>query len=146
MKAVKGYQSRTVIVTGGEPTLHNLTELVESLHSNGYRVHLETNGTNNPDSHFDWITCSPKLSPLVKTNEDCQFDVHLSLLELADEVKIVNYSGIIDKLDWIECNFRTRNLFLQPCSCENINETLEWVLMNPEWRLSLQTHKLIDIP
>lgn len=132
-------EAKVVVITGGEPTLHNLSPLVESLHSVGLRAHLETNGTRLIDSQFDWITCSPK-----KQGDRKLYYVDNSLYKKADEVKIV-FRDDDEQLEEFVADFETRNLFLQPCSGRNIQETVDYILNHPWWRLSLQTHKLINI-
>lgn len=128
--AVCAYPACCVIVTGGEPALQLTDSLVEKLHSAGRRVHVETNGTLPLPEAVDWVTCSPKGGPYG--------------IRRIDELKIVyqgqNVEAIAAELPpaSVEC--------LQPLSGGNVAETVEYVKSNPRWRLSLQTHKLIDIP
>lgn len=137
LEKVKEYPAKTVLLTGGEPTIHNLQPLTMLLQKMGYRVHIETNGTNPVDYNYvNWVTCSPKFI-------DGKMHLHHTMFMRAEEVKVV-YTGQQD-LDQIREQFETNIFYLQPCSCNNIPETLEFVLKHPEWRLSLQTHKLINI-
>lgn len=128
-----------VVITGGEPSLHDLEPLVEALHRVGKRIHIETNGTNRLPQGLDWITCSPKIHP------DGNYHFHESMADRAHELKVV-FTGDPEKIEALADIFTTENLFLQPCSGENIPQTIEYILSHPRWRLSLQTHKLLSIP
>lgn len=134
-----GGGSRIVIVTGGEPSLYDLTELTEALHRSGRRVHVETNGTREIKGDVDWITCSPKKDALPP------YSVDASIAERASELKVVYTGQDAAELEAIAGRFATKNRFLQPCSGENVKETVEMILGLPEWRLSLQTHRMIEI-
>ena len=122
------YPARMVILTGGEPSLWIDEGLVRLLHGAGKYICIETNGTRPLPPGIDWVTCSPKAGGAV-------------CLERMDEVKVV-YQG--QSLLPYE-SLSARHFFLQPCSGGNIAETVACVLRHPHWRLSLQTHKLIDI-
>lgn len=128
IEAVSSFPANTVILTGGEPSLQIDDALIELLHKAGKYICIETNGTHPLPSGIDWITCSPKDRAPVR-------------LQHIDEVKVV-YTGqdlsayAALKADWH---------FLQPCSCSNTEEVVDYILCHPEWCLSLQTHKLIDI-
>lgn len=132
------YAAATVVLTGGEPTLHNLGPLVEALHGDRRRVHIETNGTRPVHPDIDWVTCSPKT-----LSSGPEAALHPSMASRADELKIVfqDTRGIEE----LARRFDTKNLFLQPCSCSNTAAVVEYIKAHPHWRLSLQTHKLIDI-
>ncbi len=129
-----------VCLTGGEPLLQVDGRLTGLLHEAGYSLHLETNGTREVPSGIDWVTCSPKE------------DVHgLSgngtvVLEKADELKLVLAPGV-DPERWAA--FPATWHFLQPCAgadgSSNVPEVVSYVLAHPLWRLSLQTHKLLNI-
>ena len=122
------YPARMVILTGGEPSLWIDEGLVRLLHGAGKYICIETNGTRPLPPGIDWVTCSPKAGGAV-------------CLERMDEVKVV-YQG--QSLLPYE-SLPAWHFFLQPCSGGNIAETVACVLRHPHWRLSLQTHKLIDI-
>lgn len=126
--AVRRYPARMVILTGGEPSLWIDRKLTDLLHEAGYYICIETNGTRPLPEGIDWVTCSPKQGAPV-------------CLTQMDEVKVV-YEG--QPLEPYE-SLPARHFFLQPCSCQNTRETIACVLSHPRWRLSLQTHKLIDI-
>ncbi len=123
---------RYVILTGGEPSLQVDDELIQALHDAGYLVAIETNGTRPLPSSLDWITCSPKEGSRL-------------LLKYADEVKVV-YTGINPE-HWKK-DIQTPNWLLQPLEKEHITNTqevLKYILAHPNWRLSLQTHKLLGL-
>lgn len=125
---VNKYPTRFVILTGGEPSLWIDETFINRLHDSGKYICIETNGTHPLPLGIDWVTCSPKEGGQV-------------VLDKIDEIKVV-YEG--QDLTPYE-SFPATHFFLQPCSGQNITETVECVLRNPHWRLSLQTHKLISI-
>lgn len=125
---VEKYPARMVILTGGEPSLWIDSSFIAMLHGAGKYVCIETNGTRPLPEGIDWVTCSPKQGGELK-------------LQHIDEVKVV-YEG--QDLAQYE-SLPAAHFFLQPCSCSNIAQTVACVMRHPRWRLSLQTHKLIDI-
>lgn len=128
VEEVKRYKGRVVILTGGEPSLQPIAPLVDALHRHGYLIHIETNGTHELPEGIDWVTCSPKAGGKV-------------VLKRCDELKIV-YQG--QDVESIAAAVESRWLFLQPCSCQNNMEVIEYILDHPWWRLSVQTHKLLN--
>jgi len=126
--------SGIVIITGGEPTLQRLQPLVDALHSMYRRqyVCIETNGTrlNSIPLDTDWITFSPK------------HGVEYPSGIRANEIKIV-YDEKIDPNKWYNVNLFQHH-FIQPCS-QNFNNAIKFVMENPQWRLSVQLQKLINI-
>ena len=100
----------------------------EGVHQAGKYVCIETNGTNPLPPNIDWVTCSPKQG------------VKLGITRM-DEVKVVYEGQDIGVYELLPAEY----FFLQPCSCSNTAETVACVMQHPKWRLSLQTHKLIDI-
>ena len=125
---VCSYKADLVILTGGEPSLSIDAESITKLHKSGKKVAIETNGTNPLPENIDWVSCSPKEGAKL-------------YLSRADELKIVYTGQDLSLYD----DFQAANRYLQPCSCSNTAEVIDYILNNPEWRLSLQTHKLIDI-
>ncbi len=125
---VRKYPACMVILTGGEPSLWIDGALVDLLHRAGKYVCIETNGTRPLPEGIDWVTCSPKRGGALQ-------------LARMDEVKVV-YEGQ-DLVPYEQ--LPAAHFFLQPCSCLNTAETVACVLAHPRWRLSLQTHKLINI-
>ena len=132
-----------VVLTGGEPTIHNLQPLCAQLKKRIPFVYLaiETNGTNPHKLPIllDWITVSPK------HQTSYNFKYKQGLVE-ADEVKIV-FDKKIDPLRFeslLTSKFENGKCFIQPCSGK-LREAINFVLNHPDWRLSLQTQKIIRI-
>ena len=124
-----------LVCTGGEPLLQLDEPLVEALHAAGFRVAIETNGTQRAPEGIDWICVSPKAgAPLV--------------LERGDEIKLVYPQQGAEPPKFEALPFR--HFFLQPMDgperARNTQLAVEYCLAHPRWRLSLQTHKLIGIP
>ena len=122
------YPAPMVILTGGEPALSVDGSLITLLHKAGKYICIETNGTYPLPEGIDWVTCSPKEGTALR-------------LSHMDEVKVVYTGQDITRYE----SLPARHFFLQPCSCQNTQETVRCVMQHPRWRLSLQTHKLIDI-
>lgn len=125
---VNKYPATTVILTGGEPSLWIDELFIDCLHRAGKYVCIETNGTHALPENIDWVTCSPKQGAKVEITR-------------MDEVKVVYEGQDITAYEQLPAT----HYFLQPCSCNNVPETVNEVMQHPQWRLSLQTHKLIDI-
>ena len=136
VSAVCRYPARWVVVTGGEPSLQLDASLVDALHRRERLVAVETNGTRPLPAGVDWVTLSPKAAPVV--------------LDAADELKVVyDGTGEPDRFDAIEVR---RARLVQPCDVGDpvrnaaiVAAAVDFVKRHPEWRLSLQTHKLIGI-
>jgi 7-carboxy-7-deazaguanine synthase (Cx14CxxC type) len=123
-----------VVCTGGEPLLQLDENLVDAFHAAGFEVAVETNGTQRPPAGIDWICVSPKAhAPLVLTSGQ-----ELKLVFPQVDAPPDNFEG----LDF-------REFFLQPMDgpqrAENTRLALEYCLAHPQWRLSIQTHKLLGI-
>lgn len=118
-----------IILTGGEPSLQADELLLSTLHSTGKRICMETNGTRPLPAGIDWITCSPKEGSRV-------------VIPFANELKIVYQHQDVEQ--WAE-HIPSTHLYLQPCSCQNTADVIDYILRHPHWHLSLQTHKYIDI-
>jgi len=130
MKQIKKYKCKNVVITGGEPFYQDIYSLLAKLYLDKFYVCVETNGTyeinDNYSRYIDWLTISPKTNWVQK---------------IGNELKVV-YQG--QDLKQYENNF-FRYHYLQPCSMQNINETVEAVKKNKIWRLSLQTQKMIGV-
>ena len=134
------YPTDLIILTGGEPTLFADAALIEKLHEAGFKIAMETNGTRRIPNGIDFVTISPKF-------EFCQ---HAELaVKKCDELKVV-YNGKNDMTLYenIEAHYK----YIQPCDTgdEVVNKeirqsSLEFVLRNSSWRLSIQTQKILDI-
>lgn len=135
--------ARMVVVTGGEPTLQWDEEVERAIHTAGFRIHMESNGTRMLDAPVDWLTVSPK--PQFHTKS-------LSLVELpASEVKVV-IDDTVDAatLDGYIARYRAQHYFVQPCMDDryqhHLERTIALVQSRPQWRLSLQLHKILGVP
>jgi 7-carboxy-7-deazaguanine synthase len=126
---------RYVVCTGGEPLLQLDAELVAAFHAEGFEVAVETNGTQDPPPGLDWICVSPKAGAPLR-------------LTAGDELKLVYPQPGADPERFAGLAFR--HFFLQPMDGPareaNTQAALAYCLTHPEWRLSLQTHKLLGIP
>ena len=129
--AYPGSQSSTIIVlTGGEPALQVDTHLLSALHTTGMPICIETNGTLALPDGIDWVTCSPKLGTRLAISH-------------ADELKVV-LTEETNPEQWLQL-IQAKHHFLQPCSCQNTDQVIRYILCHPQWRLSLQTHKYLHI-
>ncbi len=122
------HPARMVVLTGGEPGLWIDDDFIERLHSIGKYVCIETNGTRCLPAAIDWVTCSPKEGAAV-------------CLDRMDEVKVVYVGQDVSVYEQLPAT----HYFLQPCSGRNTEEVIAYLLKHPRWRLSLQTHKLLNI-
>jgi 7-carboxy-7-deazaguanine synthase len=132
---------KTVVVTGGEPTMYDLEPLTSALRTRGLRTHIETSGAHEITGSWDWVTLSPKK---FKRALDGAF-------VKADELKVVIFNR--SDLAWAE-SFREHlrpscALYMQP-EWDKRDEATFWILSylaeNPEWRLSVQVHKFLGLP
>ena len=126
---------KLVVCTGGEPLLQMDDAIVHALHAQGFEIAIETNGTQLPPSGIDWICVSPKAgAPLVLT--------------AGNELKLVYPQEGGEPEQFAELDFE--QFFLQPMDGpdreRNTELAVEYCLAHPQWRLSLQTHKLLGIP
>jgi len=123
-----------VVCTGGEPLLQLDAGLVSALHKKGFEVAVETNGTIEPPEGIDWICVSPKAGAGL-------------LLRSGQELKLVFPQQGAEPEKYSMLDFRY--FFLQPMDSPDIEVNtrlaLEYVLAHPQWRLSLQTHKILGI-
>lgn len=138
-KAAKTANPAIVIITGGEPLMHDLSPLTETLKDLGMQVHLETSGAHPFSGSFDWVTFSPK-----------QFKPpHHSIYHRASELKIVIANQ--QDLYWAEQQAQLVSpqtvKYLQPewNTPQSKDLIFNYILQHPQWRISLQTHKLLDV-
>ena len=131
-----------VVLTGGEPSLFiDETFVAELKQKTGKTIAIETNGTRPLPSNLDWVTFSPK-----SAFEDG--DLESYVLKSCDELKVVWLGQDLAKYAEIQAKHR----FLQPCFCENeelrqanIKSCVETVMNHPNWRLSMQIHRVLGI-
>lgn len=141
ISTIKSSPAKIVVITGGEPLLHDLTELTNQLKKADLRTHIETSGSSPLTGTWDWITLSPK-----------KFKAPLpEILSQADELKVVVYNK--SDLTWAEeYAVKVRpacKLYLQPeWSKASIVTPLivDYIKAHPKWQLSLQIHKYINVP
>ena len=123
-----------VVATGGEPTLQLDAELVDAFHRAGWLMAIETNGTMPVPPGVDWVCVSPKADAKV-------------VQTAGDELKLVYPQERNRPEDFASMSFTHR--FLQPCDgaelAENTRAAVAYCLAHPEWRLSVQTHKVVGI-
>jgi 7-carboxy-7-deazaguanine synthase len=140
-QAASVHPGRIAVVTGGEPLMYPLTRLTDSLKKFQFRTHIETSGAYPLSGDWDWICLSPK-----------KFKApHSSVIDKADELKIIVYNK--SDFEWAEQFARQVKpeckLYLQP-EWSKQNEVLpliiEYVKSNPQWNISLQIHKFMNIP
>ena len=143
VQRVAEFPARHVVLTGGEPALQITPHLIDLLHSEGRFVAVETNGTLALPDNLDWVTLSPK-DPFLG-------NIAHTVLHEADELKLL-FDGRHDPADYADFPVRHAR-FLQPVDTGNDNEnrmilskTVRYIQSHPQWRLSLQTHKYLNIP
>jgi organic radical activating enzyme len=130
-----------IVLTGGEPAMHDLRALTDMLHKEQKYISLETSGCYELNGAVDWYTFSPK-----KFKKP-----HPEAYRKADELKVVIYHP--SDLAWAEEHAKEVNdqclLYLQPewSKKDQLQEIIiDFITRNPRWRLSLQTHKFLNIP
>ena len=137
----KKYPGRLAVITGGEPLMHDLSELTTALQEAGFETNMETSGSSPLSGEWDWICLSPKKfkAPLPES------------IPAANELKIVVFN--LHDFDWAETYAAQVNkeckLFLQPewdKAAEVTPMIIEYIKSNPKWGLSLQVHKYINVP
>jgi len=133
--------AKIVVITGGEPLLHDLYELTKNLKEAGLKTHIETSGSSQLSGTWDWITLSPKKFKAPIT--EC--------LSFASELKVVVFNK--SDFDWAEKYAaqvsRQCKLYLQPEWDKASVMTpliIDYIKANPKWQLSLQIHKYINVP
>lgn len=134
-----GPQQRYVVFTGGEPLLQLDTALIDALHTKGFTVAIETNGTMKVPKGVDWVCVSPKAgSELIVLQAD---EIKL-VIPQQGHIAIETLLARFEKMDY-------RNRFLQAMDGPNLQENLALAVRlcqkRPLWRLSVQTHKMIGI-
>jgi organic radical activating enzyme len=148
IRTVANHQIVPVCLTGGEPSIQKIDVLISVLHTAGYRVHMESNGTTPPEGYgaIDWLTISPKLYDGIPTqpNEDA--------VRYANEIKVVLDSE--EACEWAQAFEdipadigRYRALYVQPESMrpEMMELCVRFVKENPKWRVSPQLHKILNV-
>lgn len=141
LTGLKDIHTNIVVITGGEPLMYDLSELTTALREKGFHTHLETSGAYPLSGDWDWICCSPKKfkAPLPETSIR------------ADELKVVIFHP--SDLAWAELHHEKVKtdcrLFLQPewsKQEKSLPLIIDYVKQHPEWQISLQVHKYMQIP
>ncbi len=135
------YPGRLAVITGGEPLMHPLEELTQALQDAGFETNLETSGSSPLSGTWDWICLSPK-----------KFKAPLpEIVTLANELKVVIYNK--HDFEWAETYAgqvpRYCKLYLQPewdKAAEITPLLIDYIKAHPQWELSLQVHKYINVP
>jgi 7-carboxy-7-deazaguanine synthase len=130
---------RWIVWTGGEPCLQLDAEAVEFFKNLGFKQAIETNGGHKPPAGLDWVCCSPKVAQHVW--EKCFPDG-------VDELRLVRHSGqpaLPDIFVPVKRKFVSPIFDGQNPIADNLRHCIKLCLANPEWSLSLQTHKLTRI-
>ena len=138
---VKATPAEIVVITGGEPLMHNLDSLTHTLQSAGLKTNIETSGAHPLSGSWDWICLSPK-----------KFKAPLpGILPLAHELKVVIFNN--SDFEWAETYAKQVSpqckLYLQPEWDKAAAVTpliIDYIKQNPRWELSLQIHKYINVP
>jgi organic radical activating enzyme len=145
LAVIRDYPSHFVVLTGGEPTLQVDESFVDFLHQHDYEVAMESNGTRPAPKNLDWLTVSPK------TFSGEWGEVRGK--RLPDELKVV-FDENTDPETFLSplTSHLSPLLYLQPCDTGDpvrnkaiTQDCVNYIKQHPQWRLSLQTHKLIDI-
>jgi len=134
-------KAKIVVITGGEPAMYDLTEVVDVLHDSGLRVHIETSAAYGIQGNFDWITISPKKFKFALDDQ----------LPKANELKIVAFNK--SDFEWAQkyevlCSAACK-LYIQPEWDKRekmMPMIIDFVKENPHWQISLQTHKILNVP
>lgn len=133
--------SKTIVVTGGEPLTWDMTELTKLLKEKGMQIHIETSGAYDLSGTWDWICLSPKKTKLPKSK----------IYDVANELKMIIHNK--DDFKFAEEQASKVNkdciLYLQPewSKREKMMPLIvDFVMKNPRWKVSLQTHKYLNIP
>ncbi len=134
-------QKPIVVITGGEPLLHNLEPLTQALHREGFFINIETSGSSPLSGNMDWICLSPKKfkAPLPQVIEAAQ-ELKVVIFNKSDFGWAETYAGLVPP---------TCKLFFQPEWDKRQQMTpliVDYIKRNPQWQLSLQTHKYIGVP
>jgi 7-carboxy-7-deazaguanine synthase len=137
----KKNRARLAVITGGEPTMHNLDKLTKTLHHEGFLTNIETSGSHPLTGTWDWICLSPK-----------KFKPPLpGIIEKANELKIIVFNK--SDFEWAEKYAALVSpvckLYLQPewdKAALITPSIIDYIKENPQWELSLQIHKYINVP
>ena len=138
------YPARFVVLTGGEPTLQVDEAFIDLLHQHGFEVAMESNGTRPAPTNLDWLTVSPKVGEMYLVKSEGR---------IPDELKVI-FDENTDPETYLPLPFtihHSPHFYLQPCDMGDdernaliIQRCIDYIKEHPQWRLSLQTHKLAN--
>jgi 7-carboxy-7-deazaguanine synthase (Cx14CxxC type) len=131
----EGADRRLVVITGGEPMLQLDAALIDALHTRGFRVAMESNGTIKAAAGIDWVCISPKTGTDVVQRS-------------GDELKLVWPQPSVDPAELERWDFD--HFLVQPMDCVErdaaMNAAIKLAMERPKWRLTLQAHKVVGLP
>tara|TARA_R110002167_G_scaffold143936_16_gene333571 strand:- start:8533 stop:9108 length:576 start_codon:yes stop_codon:yes gene_type:complete len=136
---IQKYPCGWIVWTGGEPTLQLQESHVEYFKSKGYLQAIETNGNNRAPKGIDWVACSPKVAE------------HVVAKNFPDGVDELRYVRHANHLAVPEPKVKARHCYLSPrfdgndMNKKNLQKCIELILKNSKWKLSLQSHKLLNV-
>jgi len=139
LAVISKYPAKWIVWTGGEPTIQLKDEYLAVFRDHGYKQAIETNGTRRVPSLIDYITCSPKQD----------FDTIRERIPIVSEIRMPIKVG--DPIPDISVFPEADNYFLSPIfdgdkiNLQNVDYCVELIKQHPQWKLSLQIHKLIHI-
>ena len=141
VQEIKKTPAKLIVITGGEPLMHDLTDLTKTLQQLGYETNIETSGSHPVSGSWDWVCLSPK-----------KFKAPLpEVVPFANELKVVVFNT--SDFDWAEkyAALVSPNckLYLQPEWDKAATVTpllIDYIKDHPQWELSLQIHKYINVP
>ena len=138
---VQDHPGNFVVITGGEPAMHQMDKLTQAIKVLGKRTHIETSGAHPIAGEFDWICLSPKKFKACLPENYAK----------AHELKVI--VSLKHDLDWAIEEGKKVNadckLFIQPEWSKQekvLPMMVDFVKLNPQWQISLQTHKYLNIP
>jgi len=141
VRKAAAHPARLAVITGGEPLMHDLTDLTRMLKAEGFRIHIETSGVHPITGTWDWICFSPKKFKAPRPD----------FMEMANELKVIVFHR--HDLEWAETFAKEVNpdckLYLQPewgREPEMLPLIINYVKRNPKWEISLQIHKYLNVP
>ena len=152
IREISAFPARFVVLTGGEPSLQVTAQFVDQLHEADFEVAIETNGTRPIPENIDWVTVSPKVKTHPRPPYEGGNNVSLGDWQRQpDEIKVI-FDGACNPDDFLPPRHNNDSpfLYLQPCDVGDplknnaiVEACVEYIKLHPQWRLSLQTHKLV---
>jgi organic radical activating enzyme len=138
---VKKTNANRVVITGGEPLMHDLTTLTTALKNENIELNLETSGSHSFSGKFDWVCLSPKkFKPALQENYQWANELKVIVFNQSDFEFALNEAKKVDKncLLYLQAEWNKESAILP--------SIIEFIKQNPQWKLSLQTHKHLQIP